>query len=76
MHLGEKRLVGVYLFVFVFAFFSKKNFRFVIFPHRYLDRNKLTNVPSDVFSELTNLKYVWVKSVMLSIQLISISLTF
>lgn len=30
----------------------------IIFPHRYLDRNKLAKVPSDAFGELTNLKYV------------------
>ena len=30
----------------------------IVFPHRYLDNNKLAKVPSDVFSELTNLKYL------------------
>ena len=38
------------------VFFEKQTL--VIFPHRYLDRNKLAKVPLDAFSELTNLKYV------------------
>lgn len=35
-----------------------ENLHFVVYKRRYLDNNKLSEVPSDAFSELTNLKYL------------------
>ena len=49
MHLREKRFTGAH-------FQFKKPL--IIFPHRYLDKNKLSKVPSDAFIELISLKYL------------------